>query len=262
MINRKSTLINIFTELGVLEGHQFKSRAYTKAAKILQIICDSDFESRTSFTDLEGIGTSINNKILEYKATGKVKKLDELRNESKDFLDPKLYKIRKGFVTKRIPYEEAKKLKDIISYFLGQELYGKVMYLGSLRRKKEYIADLDLVAIGDAYVETVEKLKQIPDIKIEVQGDKKTTFIYPNVEKTSIDVTRCEEHEKVFAMLHFTGSKENNVAMRARAKKMGYQLNQYGLTPLQPTINTTTVFETEQDVYAFLKMRYLKPENR
>ena len=63
-------------------------------------------------------------------------------------------------------------------------------------------------------------------------------------------------------MLHFTGSKENNVAMRARAKKLGYQLNQYGLTPLRPMVDNTTVFETEQDVYAFLKMQYLKPENR
>jgi DNA polymerase (family 10) len=59
-------------------------------------------------------------------------------------------------------------------------------------------------------------------------------------------------------MLYSTGSKENNIRMRAKAKSQGLLLNQYGLFKKGEKIN----LKTEKDYYDYLGMKYLEPHER
>ena len=106
-MNTRENCIKQLVELSQLEDSFFKSRAYSNAALTLEQINDEEFIKRDDFTDLEGIGTSIDAKIYEFKTTGIISKLQTLRAESSDYLDPKFYKVRKGFITKKITYKEA-----------------------------------------------------------------------------------------------------------------------------------------------------------
>jgi DNA polymerase (family 10) len=61
-------------------------------------------------------------------------------------------------------------------------------------------------------------------------------------------------------MQYFTGSKAHNVALRQRALKMGYTLNEYGLATLED--NQPVASKTEEEIYAKLKLDYIPPELR
>jgi DNA polymerase (family 10) len=62
------------------------------------------------------------------------------------------------------------------------------------------------------------------------------------------------------AMQYFTGSKAHNVALRQRALKMGYTLNEYSLATLEG--EKPVAGRTEEEIYAKLKLDYIAPELR
>jgi DNA polymerase/3'-5' exonuclease PolX len=74
-----------------------------------------------------------------------------------------------------------------------------------------------------------------------------------------IDAFRTTKEEQVPMLLYSTGSKEFNVTMRSKAKKLGYLLNQKGLFK-----NGTKVpdLNTEKAYFDVLGMEYLEPSKR
>jgi DNA polymerase (family 10) len=62
------------------------------------------------------------------------------------------------------------------------------------------------------------------------------------------------------AMQYFTGSKAHNVALRQRALKMGYTLNEYSLADLKT--GQAVAGKTEEEIYAKLNLDYIPPELR
>ena len=259
MENSRKNCIKLLEELGILEGHQFKSRAYKNAARTLGNITDEDFNTCTNFMKYSGIGSSINSKILAFKETGVIEKLLNLRESNKSYLDPTLYKIRKGFITKRIPYKEATEICNTIFHGVDKKYLRSFVFCGSYRRKKEWIADIDVLCYGqDTYFELIQFCEKC-GYELLVNGDRKTSFRIPNAENTQIDITICEANEYPFAVLHFTGSKEHNIKMRREALKHGLKLNQYGLFDSNGNLINCS---TEKDIFKALGMPYVNPENR
>jgi len=62
------------------------------------------------------------------------------------------------------------------------------------------------------------------------------------------------------AMQYFTGSKAHNVALRDRAKRMGYKLSEYGLYRISD--GRKVAGRTEEEVYQALELSYIEPELR
>lgn len=263
----KQILIDAFREISTLESNRFKSLAYLRACNTLQNMSDDEFESRKTFLNIPGIGMSLNTKILDFKKDGSLPaKLFKLREENKSYLDPQLYKIRKGFVSKRIPYSQAAELVDNVTSYIENNTditcADSVKFLGSFRRHKALIADLDILVIGeDNYVKIIKALEGVDKLSIVVKGCNKTTFVFNTPEKTTMDVTWCSPEQEPFSILHFTGSAASNIRLRAKAVKMGYKLNQYGIYDSEGNA-TTYPIKTEEDIFTFLELPYVKPENR
>src|SRR5262249_24643382 len=79
-------------------------------------------------------------------------------------------------------------------------------------------------------------------------------------EGLQIDVRALEHESFGAAMQYFTGSKEHNIALRQRALKMGFTLNEYGLFRLED--NSRVAGETEEGVYRTLGLDWIPPELR
>ena len=69
--------------------------------------------------------------------------------------------------------------------------------------------------------------------------------------------------------IHFTGSKEHNVKLRAIARDKGWSLSEYGFArigddgePLTGADAELRTFATEEEAYAFLGLAYVEPELR
>ena len=60
------------------------------------------------------------------------------------------------------------------------------------------------------------------------------------------------------ALVYFTGSKEFNINMRQKAKKMGYILNRYGLYKN----NKKIPINSEKELFEKLKIKFILPKDR
>ncbi len=129
---------------------------------------------------------------------------------------------------------------------------------GSLRRQKETIGDLDLVAashdqesLADAFAEA-----QFVD-EVLAHGPTKVFIKAGGVE---VDL-RIVAPEAFGALLHhFTGGQAHNIALRERAVKMGLNISEYGLA--QAGTRRYEPVTTEAEIYSRLGLDYIPPELR
>ena len=77
-----------------------------------------------------------------------------------------------------------------------------------------------------------------------------------------VDVFYATEDEKPFAMLHYQGPVTFNMRVRAVAKKLGYKLNQYGLTKVRADAPDVPALKSERDVLDFLGIAWKEPRDR
>jgi DNA polymerase (family 10) len=157
---------------------------------------------------------------------------------------------------------EARRLTDYLGKFLG---FDKITPAGSLRRGRETVGDLDILVTGAACCSAEEREKSVqyiakypPLMSIIGQGDNKISFRLRN--DLQVDVRLLPPKSYGAAMQYFTGSKAHNVALRQRALKMGYTLNEYSLADL--TTELPVAGKTEEEIYAKLKLDYIPPELR
>lgn len=73
-------LADLFLRLGNLEENKFKSEAYWNASDVLKSLPDK-IERGAQVKNLPGFGKSICDKIDEFTATGKIKRLDDLKSK-------------------------------------------------------------------------------------------------------------------------------------------------------------------------------------
>lgn len=160
--------------------------------------------------------------------------------------------------------EEAETLAAYIAQ--AGEAVESVTPAGSLRRGRETVGDLDLLVIlrpgHDAQKDAdavAAHILRYPERKSQLaHGENKVSMLLES--GLQVDVRLIEKKSFGAALLYFTGSKEHNVALRSRANTMGWTLNEYALTTLNG--GRTLASQTEEEIYAKLKLHYIPPELR
>jgi len=157
---------------------------------------------------------------------------------------------------------EAEKLTEYLKKFPGIE---KITPAGSLRRGRETVGDLDILVTGKVCTTEEGRQKAIayvakypPLMDVIASGDNKISFRVRS--GMQVDVRLLPPESFGAAMQYFTGSKAHNVALRQRALKMGYTLNEYSLATLEG--EKPVAGKTEEEIYAKLKLDYIPPELR
>ena len=157
---------------------------------------------------------------------------------------------------------ECEKITAYVDKFPGID---KITPAGSLRRGRETVGDLDILVTGKACTTEEGRQKAIayvaqypPLMDVIASGDNKISFHVRN--GMQVDVRLLPPESFGAAMQYFTGSKAHNVALRQRALKMGYTLNEYSLATLED--NQPVAGKTEEEIYARLKLDYVPPEMR
>src|SRR5271163_628096 len=99
---------------------------------------------------------------------------------------------------------------------------------GSLRRGREVVKDLDFVASSRRPEEVMDYFVSLPWVKqVTNQGTTKSSVLLKN--GMAADLRVVSDQEFPYALHHFTGSKEHNVAMRQRAIAQGKKMSEWGL---------------------------------
>lgn len=152
--------------------------------------------------------------------------------------------------------------EDGQSYFDYLKQHDKIKRLslaGSLRRRKETIGDLDILASSDNPNEIMDFFVKYKEVKQTLlKGSTKTSVILND--GLQVDLRVVEDKSFGAALQYFTGSKEHNVKMRSIAIKKGYKLNEYGL--FNKKTEKFVVGENEEEIYNKLGLEYIEPELR
>jgi DNA polymerase (family 10) len=141
-------------------------------------------------------------------------------------------------------------------------------YAGSLRRGCETIGDIDFVAVASNPAKLSDAFTSMPLVS-QVLGKGETKSSVRLNRNIQVDLRIVPEESFGAALMYFTGSKLHNVALRERAIKMKFRLNEYGLYPLddedeppQKRGIKPVASKTEEDIYRKLKLPYFPPEMR
>ena len=163
----------------------------------------------------------------------------------------------KRYRERRLCSEALEAAEPLLAKLRGRAGVVAASLAGSLRRGNETVKDIDLVAASDDPEALSQWFTSLPDAEsVIARGSRKVSvFLKAGI---NADLRIATPREYPFALHHFTGSKEHNVAMRGRAKQLGIKMNEYGLFRDEALLPC----RSEEDVFAALGLAWVPPELR
>jgi DNA polymerase (family 10) len=141
----------------------------------------------------------------------------------------------------------------------------RIELCGSLRRRRETIADVDILISSSDAAPIMDHFVKLPGVvQVIGQGDTKSSVIVsnglvgPQRVMMNADLRVVSDEQFPFALHYFTGSKAHNIAVRQRAQARGLKLNEYGLTGADRDVKC----HDEAELFKALDLDYIPPELR
>ena len=153
--------------------------------------------------------------------------------------------------------EAARTAAELLAYMRKSVRGSKIEIAGSMRRKRDTIGDLDVLAISPHPGRVLERFLGYPGVKSKLaSGDTKAAVLLNDGLQVDLRIVPAESYGA--AMVYFTGSKAHCVHLRRIAQVAGLMLNEYGLYRDGKAI----AGETEEGIYRALGLRLIAPELR
>jgi DNA polymerase (family 10) len=170
----------------------------------------------------------------------------------------------------RLLLHEARAIIDELSGQLLDVLgVHRIVPAGSYRRRKETIGDLDLLAESDDAERVVATFTALPSVASVINRGGHKAAVTLGGRGPQVDLMLMPPDETGTYLIHFTGSKEHNVRLRAMARDRGWSLSEYGFLkigehgePLTGDLAELRTFASEEAAYAFLGLPFIDPELR
>jgi DNA polymerase (family 10) len=149
---------------------------------------------------------------------------------------------------------------ELTAFFEPLPGIDQITTAGSVRRGRETVGDLDMLITGPGAADALEQFVKHPRVHEVLGRGANKASARLGLEGLQVDVRALPGESYGAALQYFTGSKEHNIALRNRALKMGYTLNEYGLFRLED--NERVAGETEKGIYELLGLEWIPPEIR
>jgi len=162
-------------------------------------------------------------------------------------------------------WAQAEEIRDALR---EHEAVLQLSVAGSLRRGREVLHDLDFVASSRQPKEVMDYFVSLPWVKqVTNHGTTKSSVLLKT--GIAVDLRVVSDREYPYALHHFTGSKEHNVALRQRAIAQEKKLSEWGLFVIGSGKKAGTGEDgelipcrTEDELFAALGLQYIPPELR
>lgn len=145
-------------------------------------------------------------------------------------------------------------------------IFDKVEVCGSYRRRCEMVSDLDILCTlkdenssWDSFLTYLEDTMGYQLIKEIGRGEKKVAYLIDNM--IHVDFKLVPDSSWIYSVMHFTGSKVENIELRRAAIRKGCTLNEYGLFYEYDGSQVQNI-KSDKDVYKFLDIPYKDPWDR
>ncbi len=161
---------------------------------------------------------------------------------------------------RRTPIQEAMPLaRELVAAVESLPQVRRATFCGSLRRFRDTIGDIDIVAASTEPGPVMESFLALPVVSEVIgRGDTKSSVL--TASGLQIDLRVVAPVEFGAATLYFTGSKQHNIELRQRAIDRGWTLNEYALAHAETDEIISS--RTEKSIYEALGLRFIAPELR
>ena len=160
---------------------------------------------------------------------------------------------------RRMLLDDATALGDeILSFVRSHPATERAEVGGSLRRMKETIGDIDIVAASTDPASLADDFAEAPFAEEVLAHGPKKVFILSG--GTEVDLRIVDPEAYGTLLHHFTGGQAHNISLRERAVKMGINISEYGLAEIGT--GDYKPVATEKDLYSRLDLAYIPPELR
>ena len=281
------------------KGDRYRKRAYENAADAIRRHTIPITSGTQAQKEIKGIGKSIGAKIDEIIATGQLQFLtdrpeDKIEKSKTTGLFEDIYGVgpvtaeqwyNRGLRTledlakiynemtdsqklgyyyyyqlkERIPRAEIDQVKTIIDQWWQQVEY---VIGGSYRRGEATSGDIDIIVKSNLSLNMlIQSLGRLIIGTLSIGPTKYMGILRLSDRHNArrIDIRLVDENAWPYALLYFTGSKQLNIEMRAKAQSLGLTMNEYGM--VGPG-GISYPAKTERDIFDYLRIPYLEPTQR
>ncbi|HEY6873409.1 MAG TPA: DNA polymerase/3'-5' exonuclease PolX [Geobacteraceae bacterium] len=149
--------------------------------------------------------------------------------------------------------------RDLVEQLKKRARVGRIEIAGSLRRWKETVKDIDIVATSSDPAGVMAAFVSLPQVAgVVMHGPTRSSVVIR--EGVSVDLRVVEPASFGAALAYLTGSKQHNVRLREMAAKQGLKINEYGI--FREKDDKRLGGEDEEDVYRLLGLPFIPPEIR
>ncbi len=255
---------------GIGEGMAQKIVEYLKTGKVAKFeeVRRGISDQLIAIMDIPGMGPKTLATIHKEKGIGNLSQLEKAVEDGSLIGLPgigekkvenirrgiQLLKQSKGRMNLGMAFPVAKRIVEALREKAGSR---KIEWAGSLRRMRENIGDIDILAAGSNKETIIQTFTHLSEVKeVLVSGETKASVIVEG--GIQIDLRVVAEDSYGAALQYFTGSKGHNIHLRGIAKAKGIKINEYGVFKGKKKIGG----KEEEDVYRVLGMDWIEPELR
>ncbi len=217
----------------------------------------------------EKLGVDSIAKLQQACADGKIAELDGFGEKTQEKILEGI-RNREKYGKRHLWIDAWETAEPLLAGLRGLKQVERAEHAGSLRRRMETVGDLDfLVATTDP--------KPVADwfvawpgvVEVTARGDTKASVRLESGIQADLRLVPPEQF--VFALHHFTGSKDHNVQMRQRALAQGLSMSEWGLVPAEgegtakqkaEDRGRKTDITTEEQLFTRLGLHFIPPELR
>ncbi len=146
---------------------------------------------------------------------------------------------------------------DLVKYMRELNASLTLEALGSYRRKRATLGDLDIAVASENPSEVMAHFLKYPRIQdVLVSGDKKASVLVSSGVQVDFRVVSPKQFGSM--LQYFTGSKQHNILLRTHALEQGLSLSEYGIKKG----DTLLEFAAERALYEYLGLQFIPPELR
>ena len=190
-------------------------------------------------------------KLLKYKGWGEKSEANILRGIE-------LYKrFSQRFLLGKVYFLS----QDILAKLRGSAHIERVEICGSIRRRKETIGDLDILAISKKPSQAIDFFCNLPIVgQVLARGSTKANVVLRHGPEADLRVVKPESFGA--AMHYFTGSKAHNIHIRRMGMEKGLRINEYGVFRKRGKKLIRIGGKTEEEVFKAVGLPWIPPEIR
>lgn len=193
-------------------------------------------------------------KIAKIEGFGEKSQADILRAISE-------YKLGMGKLRRMVLPFAHEVAQRLLKYLRASKFVLRAEPLGSLRRMKETIGDIDIAVATKNPKEVIEYFVNYPYKERIIEKGETTSTILVSGGK-QIDLMTQSPDSFGSLLQHFTGSKSHNIALREYALKHNFSISEYGIKDLSKKNDRIKRYKSEEEFYQALGLSWIQPEMR